>query len=329
MNWRLSNRYLLWIPMILLVMVMLFLLYNAMVPEEMTITGEIDGRQIDVAFKVPGRIDTIWVREGQKVMKGDTLARIISPELEAKYEQARAAVKSAKAMLDMAMNGARDQEIKALFELFQAARSQYEFAEKSWQRIQKLYQDSIISKQMYDEAEYKYNAAKAQMIAAEQKWKLAVEGARKEQIDAAYGQYERALGAMKEVESFLSETVLVAPINGEVDNILVDPGELVATGYPVISLMDRSSLWLSVYVPEERLPIFQEGKKVLATIPALDPDQEFPFEIYYIQVTGSYATRKASHEKGDFDHRTYEVRMKPVQNLEQLRQGMTAIVFVK
>lgn len=325
---KLQGKKVLILPATLLVIVILYLIVDGLIPEKTILTGEIDARQIDVAAKVPGRIDTILVKEGDDVQKGQVLAIMRSPEIKAKYDQAQGAVKAAKALLDMAMNGARSQEIKAAFELFQAAKAQFEYAEKSYQRIKKLYEEKIISKQMYDETEFKYQAAKAKMIAAEQKWNMAKEGARKEQIEAAEGQYERALNTLKEVEAYLNETKIKAPANGKVDNIIVDPGEIVATGYPIISIIDLKDIWLTVYVPETSLKNFKEGQTFSVIIPAISEKQTFDFKVTNIKVMGSFATKRASNEKGSFDIKTFEVQLRPENEINGLRPGMSGRIIL-
>ncbi|GAB4190494.1 MAG: efflux RND transporter periplasmic adaptor subunit [Calditrichia bacterium] len=322
------NKKILWVPAILLFISIIIGGYNALASKTEVLTGEIEATQIDVAAKVPGRIDSILVKEGDVVNKHEILAVMNSPEIEAKYDQAKGAVKSAKAMLDMAMNGARSEEVKAAFEMYQAAKAQFEFVEKSYNRMKKLFEENIISKQMYDEMEFKYNAARAKMVAAEQQWNMAKEGARKEQIVAAEGQYDRALNTLREVEVYLDETKIKAPQRGEVDNILVDPGELVATGYPIISIVDLNDIWLTIYVPETKLNRFKKDEIFNVIVPAIHETEPFEFVVQKISAVGDFATKRATNEKGSFDIKTFEVRLRPVKALPDLRPGMSGRVLI-
>ncbi len=158
---------------------------------------------------------------------------------------------------------------------------------------------------------------------------MAKKGARKEQIEAAEGQYKRALNALKEVEAYLDETKIKAPQNGEIDNIIADPGEIVAGGYPVLSIVDLNDVWISVYVPETQLKYFSKDKMMRAVIPALGEEKTWPFKVSYIKNVGEFATKRASNEKGSFDVKTFEIRLRPVQNMKGLRPGMSARIILK
>ncbi len=328
MNFNISGKKLLYIPGSLLALSLIYLVYSYFAPSKVTFTGEIEATQIDIASKIPGRIDSLLIKEGDRVKKGQVLAVIKSPEIEAKYEQAQGAVEAAKAMLDMAVKGARSEEIDAAYRLYEAAEAQYRFAEKSFTRLKTLYDENIIAKQMFDEAEFKYKAARAQKEAAARKWEMAKKGAREEKIRAAEGNYRRALNTLKEVESYLKETEITAPRDGEIDNIIVEAGELTATGYPIISMVDLSESRLSVFVPEDKLSLLPVGRQVPVVIPALSSTESFLFKVTHVAVLGDFATRRASNEKGDFDLKSFEVVLHPVTPLEGLRPGMSGRITI-
>ncbi len=324
-----KGKKLLIIPALLIIIAIVFIAVRGSEKNQnIVLSGEVDATQIDVASKIPGRIDSVLVERGQAVQKGEILATLISPEIQAKYDQAQSAVISAKAIYEMAENGARKQDVQAVYEMYQAAKAQFEFAEKSFKRIKNLYEKSSISKQVYDETEAKYLGAKAQMLAAQQKSEMAKEGARSEEIEAARGNYERALNALKEVKSYIEETTITAPHSGEVSNMIADPGEVIASGYPLITITDLNDSWLVFYVTEDQLPLIKMGKEFEVTLPAIDKEKHL-FKVSFISAVADFATKKATLETGGFDLKSFEIHLKPVQEIKDLRPGMSAWLKLK
>ena len=136
---------------------------------------------------------------------------------------------------------------------------------------------------------------------------------------------DQAAGAVAEVEAFLEETRLVAPIDGEVVECVVDPGELVSAGYPILTLVDLDDIWVTFNLREDRLADLRMGDRLIARIPALG-NQQVEFKISYISPLGEFATWRATQASGDFDLKTFEIRARPVQQAPGLRPGMSAIV---
>jgi HlyD family secretion protein len=292
-----------------------------------TVSGEVEARQIDVASKIPARMDSVLVHEGETVIKGQTLACLDSPEIIARIGQAQGAVDAAKSMLDMAQNGARVEDVEAAKQAYKAARAQYSLAEKSFGRIQSLFDKQSVPAQTRDEAQAKFDAAKAQMKAAEQIWSKARKGARKEEIATARGNYERAQQTLAEVQSLAQEVTVKAPISGEVEKRIVDPGEIVATGYPMLTLVDLNDIWITMYLTEDKMPSVQLGKEFTAIIPALG-NKEATFKVDFINPAGEFATRKAVKEQDGFDLKSFEIHLRPVQPVPGLRPGMSARIVL-
>jgi HlyD family secretion protein len=212
--------------------------------------------------------------------------------------------------------------------MYLAAKAQFDFAEKSFQRIKSLYEKNSISRQIYDETEAKYLGAKAQMIAAQQKADMAKEGARSEEIEAAKGNYDRALNALKEVQSYLDETSVKSPVSGEISNIIADPGEVIASGYPLITVTDLSDIWLVIYVTEDKLQNIQMHKEFKVNIPAVSKN-DFLFKVAYINPMADFATKKATVETGGTDLKSFEIHLTPVNTIPELRPGMSAYLKLK
>ena len=294
-------------------------------PKPLVIQGEAEASEYRVSGKVPGRIEEIYVKEGQRVHKGDTVAFIDSPEVRAKLVQANAARSAAAAQSAKARNGARSEQIQGAYQLWQQAIIQEEVLRKSLDRVERLYGQKVIPAQKYDEAKARYDAAVAQTQAAKSQYDMAVSGARKEDKAAAEALVQQASGAVQEVESYLGELYLVSPADGIVSALFPKGGELVGQGSPVASVIDTDDVWFTFNVREDYLHGMKEGDKVMVVIPALD-GKEVTATVNYLAVRESYATWKATKETGLYDAKTFEVRAVPDEPVEGIRPGMSAIV---
>ena len=257
--------------LLFLLLCLIFCITSCSKPKE-TVSGEIDATEIDIGVKVPGRIAEIFVTEGQNVKKGDILGRLEGKELDAKLKTVNAALKEAK--------------------------DQYDFAQKTYNRIKTLYEDGIVPKQQYDETQYKYNASL-------------------QKVNAVQGQ-------KNEIMAYYDELTIVAPIDGEVTQIISNPGELVATGYPIITLLDLTDMWAVFNIREDLLNELQKDKTIKVFIPALK--KTFEMKITYVSAMAAFAAWKPTNQQNNYDLKTFEIRAKSVTKIENLRPGMTAVV---
>lgn len=288
------------------------------------IQGEIEVSEYRVSSKVPGRILELRVKEGDYVHVGDTLAILDAPEVEAKKAQAQSAEEAASAMKLMADNGARQQQIQGAYEVWQQAKAGLDIAKKTYDRVQRLFNEGVMSAQKRDEALAQYKAYEAQEKAAKSQYDMAKEGARKEERMAAAAQVNRAKGAVQEVSSYINETVQVAQIEGEVSDIYPKVGELVGTGSPIMSISIMSDVWGTFNVREDQLNGLKIGSEFTAFSPAFKKDVKM--KVYYIKDQGSYAVWKATKSNGQYDLKTFEVKARPVTKMEGLRPGMTLVM---
>ncbi|MEN6618746.1 MAG: efflux RND transporter periplasmic adaptor subunit [Rikenellaceae bacterium] len=293
-------------------------------PEPLIIQGEAVATEVRVSGKIPGRINKFLVEEGQQVKSGDTLVVIDSPELDAKLEQATAAKNAAMAQDRKANKGARKELITGAYDMWQKAEVGVDLAKKSYNRVQHLFDKGVVTAQKRDEAEAQYKAAISTSNAAKSQYDMAKNGAEIEDKDAALAMVDRAEGAVKEVESYLQETTLTSPIDGEVSEIFPQRGELVGTGAPIMSIVDLNDIWFTFNVREDLLGNLKMGKTFNVSIPALD-NKIVEVKIEYIKALASYATWKATKTSGQFDVKTFEVRAGPTKSVADLRPGMSAI----
>lgn len=320
-----SNMMLAFIALIAVVLVVALAGFFLLTPPEETIMGQAEATTVRISGKVPGRIAEYRFGEGDQVKKGDTLVFLDTPEVLAKMRQAEAARAAAEAQHTKAMNGARAQEITAAYELWQKAKAGLEIARKSYDRVRNLYEKGVMSAQKKDEAEANYNAMVATEKAARSQYEMAKEGARKEDKAAAEALVQRADGAIAEVESYIEESVLLSPIDGEVTERFPERGELVGTGAPIMNIADLHDMWVTFSVREDLLKDLQVGNQIEAFIPALE-NQSVTLQVYYLKDMGTYAAWKATKTTGQFDAKTFEVRARPTEPVDGLRPGMSVIL---
>lgn len=291
-------------------------------PEPDTVQGQADAEEIRISGKLPGRVLDIYVEEGQYVHAGDTLVHIHSSLMDAKLEQATAMEQAANAANNKVDAGTRTQIINAAYDLYQQAQAAEGITQKTYQRMQNLYDKGVVSAQKRDEAKAAYDAAVAGAQAAKSQWELAKSGAQKEDKQAAEAMVKVAKGGVKEADALLEDQYLTAPCDGRITIIYPHVSELIMTGAPIMTLQ-KDDAYLVFNVRETLLKDIREGSVVKVKIPALD--KEIEATVYYIQDMGSYANWQATKATGSFDARTFKVKARPTEKLDGLRPGMSAI----
>lgn len=293
--------------------------------EDNIIQGEADVTEVRISSKVPGRIARYMVDEGSYVKKGDTLAILSIPDIDAKLAQANAAEQGAAAQNQKAIKGARVEQIQGAFEMWQKAKVGTEIAQKSFTRVQNLFNKGVVTAQKRDEAEAQYDAAVATEKAAKSQYDMAVNGAEREDKDAALAMLERAKGAVAEVSSYINESYLISPIDGKITEKFPNEGELVGTGAPIMNVAKLDDKWGSFNIREDRLKNYKDiGKTFKAYVPTLD--QEVDMTVYYVKDLGSYAAWKATKTTGQYDRKTFEVKARFNDKSIDVLPGMSLII---
>ena len=287
--------------------------------------GQIEATEIRISGKLPGRIDTFLVKEGQNVSAGDTLVIINSPEARAKYEQVNALENVAKYQNQKIDEGTRSQIIETMFQIWSKAKSDLQLAKTTYDRILTLYKDSVVTSQRKDEVEAIYKAAIANEKAAYQQYLMALDGAQKQDKESARSLVNAAKGTVNEVEALLQDAKLTAPESGQIASIYPKRGELVGAGTPIMSLVVLDDAHVVLNVREDFLPYFKIGKTFKGNVPALNK-KEIIFKTNYISPLGSYATWRSTKQTGSYDLRTFELHALPTSPVEDLRPGMSVLV---
>lgn len=290
------------------------------------IQGQADATSVRISGKLPGRVAEIYVHEGDMVKAGDTLIHIHSSLAEAKLAQAEA-MKQAAAATNRAVDaGARKQTIESARDLVKQAEAATGITRKTYERMEALAKEGVVSLQKRDEAKAAYDAAVAAEGAARSQLSLAQAGARPEDKEASRAMVTVAQGGVAEVDALLEDQYLTATCDGQVDQVYPQVGELVAMGAPLMDLLRIDDKWVTFNVREDYLNDLKLGQEIKVKIPALDM-KETSAKIYYVRDMGSYATWRATKNTGDWDSKTFQIKARPAEAIPDLRPGMTILYY--
>ncbi|MBB6217110.1 HlyD family secretion protein [Anaerosolibacter carboniphilus] len=304
--------------------------------------GIVEAKEVSINSKIPGKIMKLHVEEGQEVQAGDILVEISSDELKAKEAQAKALIEAAQASLNAAQgqvdaanaqlqkaeNGARVQEIAQ-------AQAYCDLMQKTYDRVEKLFEKGAVSAQKKDEVATQLEVAKQQLS-------LAQEGARTEDKsgaqalvaqalsmrEAAKGKLEQAQAGLQEVQAYLKDTVIVSPISGTITIINADEGELVSSGMSIATVTDLNNTWVEVKIKETDLEKITVDQKVDVKLSSF-PEKGFEGKVVRMNQKPDFATKRSTNDNGEFDILSYGVKIELDNKDKVLRPGMTAFVQFK
>lgn len=296
-------------------------------PPPEVLQGQVEVKRVNVSSKVPGRVEELLVYEGETIEAGQAVAQLSSDEIEAKMAQVDAAIAAAKAQESKAETGARAEEIRAAKANWERAKAGADLAQSTYERVETLYADGVVPAQKRDEAQAQFRASKMLADAARAQYDMARAGARSEDKEAAAALVRQAEGGRAEVQAYLAETKVTSPIAGEVAAQIVETGELVSAGLPIIVVADLEDAWVSFQVREDRLANLKKDDTFEARVPALG-DKNITLKISYIAAMGDFATWRSTRASGGYDLKTFEVRARPLEPVDGLRPGMSVIVPV-
>ena len=293
--------------------------------QQLVLQGQAEATEIRISGKLPGRIDTFFVQEGDWVHQGDTLVVINSPEVYAKYQQVNALEQVAVQQNKKIDAGTRRQIVATALQLWNKTKSDLTLAQTTYNRILTLYKDSVVTSQRKDEVEAMYKAAVAAERAAYEQYQMAVDGAQKEDKASAASMVDAARSTVDEISALLVDSRLTAPENGQIATIFPKRGELVAPGTPIMNLVVMDDIHVVLNVREDLMPQFKMDGTFVADVPAIGKEN-IEFKIYYISPLGSFATWKSTKQTGSYDLRTFEIHARPTQKVDDLRPGMSVLL---
>lgn len=298
--------------------------------EQKGLWGSVESKEVDINTKIPGRVISLLVKEGEEVKAGQNIARIDSRDLLAKLDQAKAQVQSLEAQMaqaGIAVN-LQDTTTKAGVQSSSAqmhnALVDLQLSEKNYKRAQELFNSGAIAEKNLDEARAKYQAA--QNIFAQSKAALAAAQAdssqgtqmSRENEAAVRGKLVQAKAAVEELQILVDETEIKSPISGVVTSLVVEEGEMISSGMPLMTIMDPNNNWVNLKVKETELSNYKLHTKVILR----GRDEKFKIEgtVVDINKKPEFATYRATNERGETDIITFNVKVQV--NSDMLRPGM-------
>ena len=294
---------------------------------ELKLYGNVDVRQVSLAFNSSERIDTMLVEEGAQVKKGQLLATLKTETLKLNIAQSKANIARQEAAVERLHNGSRPQEIEQAEAQQREASASFENALLYKQRMDNLYSQSAISKQQLDDADAKYKAAKAALDNARAAYNLSEIGPRTEDIKEAEAQLEGLRANLAQQEYTLAQAELKAPLDGVIRSRLLEPGDMASPQKAVYTLTIDNKKWIRAYVSEKQLGLIHPGQKAKVIIDSF-PDKPLNGEIGYISNVAEF-TPKTVQTPELRSSLLYEVRIYVDDNDNVLRLGMPATVTLE
>ena len=299
-------------------------LWLAYKPAQQQVQGMVESATINVSTKIPSRVEELLAYEGDQVKKGELLAILTSPELQAKQQQALGALQSAQALEQTAKRGSQQENIESLKANWQSALAQANLAKVTFQRSENLFKEGVISRQRRDESQAAKSSSAQIAEAARQQYLRAERGSTNEQLSSAQAQVKIAEAAVFEANALNQEMQLIAPQDGEVSESFANIGELVPAGIPLYTLVDLNNQWVSINLREDQFNQLKVGSELYGDIPALNQTQ-VAFKVNHIAAQGTFASWKPTRQSSGYDVRTFEIKLKTTQPLAGLRPGMSVL----
>ncbi|RKS87675.1 HlyD family secretion protein [Orbus hercynius] len=321
-----SSKKHIFILFIAIIVLASFILYYSLSSHTMSLQGEVEVNRVDIAARVQGRASQINYDVGDNVSKGDVLLVLSSPSLVAQRDYVQSQLDVAIANRNIAYS-TRQETIDAQKAALEKAEADLLLAQLSYERLKKLAEKNLISKQQFDESSNQLSVAKQAREEAKANYQYSVNGNSVESKELADAQVKEAQTALSQVNVDLSELTVISPINGQITAKVAEIGQLYSPGTPLFSIIDLDDMWITFNVREDLLHNAKVGDIYRITIPALK--KQIQVRITAINALGEYANWRATKATGDFDLKTFEVRAKPTEQVDGLRPGMSATITWK
>ncbi|MGQ9647699.1 MAG: efflux RND transporter periplasmic adaptor subunit [Thermodesulfobacteriota bacterium] len=286
------------------------------------VSGNIEATEVNLGFKISGRIERLFVQEGDWVEKGKVLAKLDHEEHLQRLALAQATLKSAQARLDKLLAGSRPEEIREAEAALQQAQFDLENKKTHYERMKTLFERGVISKEAFDNAETGFKVAKATLRRAKENFELVKKGPRKEDIEDGRAQVEQAKASLQLIETQLSYTTLTSPLSGVVLVKLGEIGEVVNPGTSILTLADIENVWLKAYVSQTDVSRVKWGQEVLVTTD-LRPQKTYKGKISFISSQAEFTPKQIQTEKERVTL-VYRVKIDIPNPEKELKPGMPA-----
>ncbi len=317
-----KNYWALSIPLVILIIAILFLV-NQKPNHQDRVIGMVEAKFIDVSATFPGQVDSLFVEQGDTVHKGQALAVMQTTEINIVKQQALTSIEAAQHNLNLLKNGPRDEAVQSAQNLYEIAQEQYKLVQKTYQRMLNLYQDNVISGQEKDMIYFKYQAAKKEMEMAKQHLQMLKNGSRPEMIKTSAAILKKAEHSYALSQAIAQNTHITAPVSGVISSLITHHGEVVAMGYPMMTIQKKNSFYIQFNIRQDKMAKIEKGTKVELSVPGTKAET-FTAVVTYISPALEFANWVPEQGSGQFELRTFTIRVQPTQPVKGLRAGMTA-----
>ncbi|MEF8794754.1 efflux RND transporter periplasmic adaptor subunit [Thiohalorhabdus sp.] len=292
-----------------------------------TLYGNVEIREAELAFEVSGRLATIRVAEGDRVAQGELLAEIDDRRLGLAVAEAGARIAAQRQRVQELERGSRPQEIRRARAELEAARAEHDNARSDLKRLRGLAENQQVSRQRIDDAETALESARARVRKARESLELAEKGPREDRIATAKAKLEAQEAALANHREDLADTELHAPAPGIVRNRLMEPGEMASPQVPALTLALRDRVWVRAFLPEPRLGRVAPGRAAVIRTDTF-PDRSFPARVGHISPTAEFTpkTVQTTEVRPDLVSR---VRINACEPFDALRLGMPVTVKIQ
>jgi HlyD family secretion protein len=320
------------IPLIVVLLVLAsgaawWLLGGRPVPRELVLYGDVDLRQVELAFNDSERIASVLVQEGDQVKRGQVLARLDASRLAPEVAQAEASAAAQREAVERLRNGSRPQEIAEARANVESAKADAINARGQYERRKTLAANSVVSQQDLENAKAALDVAEAKLDLNQKALDLAIAGPRKEDIDQAEAEWRADEAQWTYLRQELADAQLVAPVDAVVRTRLMEPGEMASPQKPVFSLAVTDPKWVRAYVAESDLGKLRTGMRASITIDSF-PDQRFDGWIGFVSPVAEF-TPKTVETAELRTSLVYEVRVFVKDPADQLHLGSPATVYLQ
>ena len=288
--------------------------------------GNVDIREIDLAFNNSEHIDRLLVQEGDRVSEGQLLATLHRPRVQAEVASAEARVAAQKAIVARLVAGSRPEEVRQSRASVDAARARMVDTQAIYERAQKLYNKQLAPKQVLDDAQANLKSVHAELKVAKEALALAVAGPRVEDIDEAKAMLKSTEAQLTLAQEVLKDTELFAPAAGIIHNRILEPGDMAAPQTPVYTLALNNPVWVRTYAPETMLGKLSPGMSADVSTDSF-PGKTYPGWIGFISPTAEFTPKNVE----TLELRTrlvYQMRVYVCNPQDELRLGMPATVSI-
>jgi multidrug resistance efflux pump len=286
-------------------------------PIPVTVEGIIaSNNNITLVPKIPGRVATVNVEIGQEVHQGDILLQLEDLDIRNQVKQAEAGLAAAKARLSEAKAGARPQELATVRNNLSTAAKNYEVTKLNYERTKTLFDQGAVPQQQLESVEILFTKAQNDYASAKEQLSLAEAGAKPQTVEALEAAVQQAAVTLASADSQLDNTILRAPINGQISMRNLDPGEMASPSLPAFSLIDTSAVNLECFVAQEVVNLVKTGTSAIVTTSAL-PGRTFQGKVTAVSPAASMGGQR------------FPLKLTITNPIKELKPGMPAVAEIQ